>query len=187
MKKCNPYLVESTHYCNSIQPLAHDKSPHYSVRNLADTCVPARTQKADNKPWAMGQLECLVESQNSSDSEEASGPGGISVRKSNQSAKTPPTMARCNKAVHCTSDSNFTSLGQYKKNSQDSVTKCNSLIIKVLIIGFPNSVNSYHSWAMSIVTAVNEHCGMKTLSLARKDLDHTTSTSRCGCLIKLQK
>lgn len=53
----------------------------------------------------MGQLECLVESQNSSDSEEGSGPGGISVRKSNQSAKMPPTMARPNRAAQSTSDS----------------------------------------------------------------------------------
>lgn len=57
----------------------------------------------------MGQLEGLVENQNSSDSEEASGPKGISVRKSNQSAKMPPTMARCNRAVHLTSK--FKSLG----------------------------------------------------------------------------
>lgn len=112
-------ILLKVHIIATVSSLfAHDKSQHYSLRNLADTCVPARTQRADNKPWAMGQLECLVESQNSSDSEEASGPGGISVRKSNQSAKTPPTMARCNKAVHCSSDSNVTSLGQYKKKQQ---------------------------------------------------------------------
>lgn len=77
------------------------------------------------------------------------------------------------------------SMNKTEKSSKDSIKKHSQL--KTPIIFLQPVLNGYHNATMSISTTVNEHSGIKTFSLMRKDLDPATSPSRCGCAIKLQK
>lgn len=81
----------------------------------------------------MGQLECLVESQNSSDSEEASRPGGISVRKS----KTPKSLQLWQDATElCNPHQTQTSHLWDSMDTRKEVKKHHFLTLKALMICF---------------------------------------------------